>query len=44
MTIGLGELHVTGSFVGMIPRSDDDKTDKGLRENWRSTASEFIDS
>lgn len=29
MTIGLGKLHVTSSFVGMIPRSDKDKTDKG---------------
>lgn len=29
MTTGLGELHVTSSFVGMIPRSDEGKTDEG---------------
>lgn len=29
MTTGLGELHVTSSSVGTIPRSDEGKTDEG---------------
>lgn len=44
MTIGLGELYVIGTFLGMFPRSDRSKTDEvDLRENWRrNRVSEFI--